>query len=237
MSSTPTSHRDVLSTRGLLCALLPCLLSAGLVACGSEAAMDPAAIAHVGAQNSGAPVPVVPAVVIEPLVQPQGMAVLSSPAAAPAPAAGGAPEAEPAPMAELAPMAEPAPRAANVPDDAHPDILRIADFPLSDVRSNPRGTSWMDSYSSGGRCYCATTFDHDIGRIRVETPAGELTVREVCDAIGDGPGRGDNPIYNDVQCGNGPANDAGDEDWCPGRVDIGKEGCRHIGPKWDLSAL
>lgn len=51
-------------------------------------------------------------------------------------------------------------------------------------------------------------------------------------SVGAGPGSTGRPIYNDVQCGNGPANDAGDEDYCPGRVDIGKEGCVQIGPTW-----
>jgi hypothetical protein len=46
-------------------------------------------------------------------------------------------------------------------------------------------------------------------------------------------------IYNDVQCGNGPENTAGDEDvgQCPGRVDLGKAGCNQIGPLWDLDDL
>ena len=64
---------------------------------------------------------------------------------------------------------------------------------------------------------------------------GRMTVREVCDMLGDGPGVGNNPVYNDVQCGNGPANNAGDEDDCPGRVDMGRDGCGQIGPKWNFS--
>ena len=57
--------------------------------------------------------------------------------------------------------------------------------------------------------------------------------------MGNGPGRAGNPIYNDVQCGNGPANSAGDEDYdqCPGRVDRGAAGCSIIGPKWDLQSV
>jgi F5/8 type C domain len=43
--------------------------------------------------------------------------------------------------------------------------------------------------------------------------------------------------YNDIQCGNGPANDAPDEAGCPGRVDIGRSGCKQIGPKWDLASV
>ncbi len=133
----------------------------------------------------------------------------------------------------------------NMPDTrdplpgAHPDIVEIRDVP----GRRPGGRSWADSYSVGSRCYCESTFDHSIGPIMVDTPVGRRTVRQVCDAIGPGPGsRGtggepDRPLYNDIQCGNGPANDAGDEDDCPGRVDIGREGCGHIGPRWDLSVL
>lgn len=107
---------------------------------------------------------------------------------------------------------------------------------LEDVQRAP-GNNWSDSYSVDGKCYCDTTFDHNIGDIMVETPAGPKTVREVCEALGPGPGVGDNPVYNDVQCGNGPANDAGDEDWCPGRVDQGEAGCCTAGPTWDLEGI
>ena len=103
-----------------------------------------------------------------------------------------------------------------LPPGTHPDIVAIVDVP----GRNPGGVGWMDSYSVGDRCYCDTTYDHDIGDIVVSTPFGNRTVRQVCEALGDGPGRSGRPIYNDIQCGNGPANDAGDEDDCPGRVDI-----------------
>ncbi|MEL6339282.1 MAG: hypothetical protein AAFQ65_05195 [Myxococcota bacterium] len=105
---------------------------------------------------------------------------------------------------------------------------------LDDVQRTPGGVGWMDSYSVDGRCFCDTTFDHNIAEIEVETPDGSRTVKEVCDTLGPGPGRGDNPIFNDIQCGNGPANDAGDEDWCPGRVDQGDSGCCTIGPRWNF---
>lgn len=102
---------------------------------------------------------------------------------------------------------------------------------------DPPKKGWADSYSANGKCYCASTFDHGIGKVKVMTPAGLKTVKEICDKIGKGPGKKGNPLYNDVQCGNGPANNAGDEDWCPGRVDMGKKGCNIIGPKWDLSVF
>jgi len=116
----------------------------------------------------------------------------------------------------------------------HPDITRVADIPPEEIVRSPGGNAWKDSYSVGDRCYCDTTFDHDIGDIRVDTSVGNITVVEACEIIGPGPGANGRPIYNDVQCGNGPANDAGDEDYCPGRVDIGKEGCPQIGPRWNF---
>ena len=66
-----------------------------------------------------------------------------------------------------------------------------------------------------------------------------MTIRELAEVMGDGPGAGNNPVYNDIQCGNGPANDAGDEDRdiCPGRVDIGQAGCNDIGPLWRLDLV
>ncbi len=128
------------------------------------------------------------------------------------------------------PVVEPEP---DPLDGLHPDIVAVVDVDGRD----PGGIGWADSYSVGDECYCATTFDHNIGGITVDTPDGPKTVREVCDTLGDGPGIEGRPIYNDVQCGNGPANDAGDEDDCPGRVDIGRDGCGQIGPKWDLSVF
>lgn len=68
----------------------------------------------------------------------------------------------------------------------------------------------------------------------METPDGTRTVRQVCARIGSGPGIGNNPIYNDVQCGHGPPNNAGDEHICPGRVDRGSGGCNIKGPTWNL---
>lgn len=103
----------------------------------------------------------------------------------------------------------------------------------------PPQRAWMDSYSVNNRCYIASNFDHGIGDVQVDTPAGPMTVREVAAALGSGPGVGNNPIYNDVQCGNGPANNAGDENinQCPGRVDLGATGCPWRGPLWDLSVF
>jgi hypothetical protein len=101
----------------------------------------------------------------------------------------------------------------------------------------------MDSFSHDRKCWCDSTLDHDIGNTVVDTPFGKRTVAEVCAAqmaSGKKPSRApDDPIYNTVQCGNGPSNNAGDEypNVCPGRVDIGGIGCAQIGPKWDFSLL
>ena len=97
---------------------------------------------------------------------------------------------------------------------------------------------WHDSYSVGDRCYCESTFDHDVGGFTVDedTPLGSnATIREICDYLGPGPGSWGRPKYNDIQCGNGPPNNDAkrDEITCPGRVEYGENGCGYIGPKWN----
>ena len=98
--------------------------------------------------------------------------------------------------------------------------------------------SWKDSVEVNGRCYCDSNFDHGIGSVKIQTPAGMKTIREVCARIGPPPA-GSRKLYNDIQCGNGPANNAGDEDpgCCPGRVDLNGNGCGDKGPKFDLSVF
>lgn len=100
---------------------------------------------------------------------------------------------------------------------------------------------WADSYSIGGNCYCQSTYDHGIGDIAVPGPDGkEITVLEACALVGTGPetiGTEKRIYYNTVQCGHGPMNNNGDEQACPGRVDLGKgnpSGCSTIGPKWNF---
>ncbi|MCG8701900.1 MAG: T9SS type A sorting domain-containing protein [Bacteroidales bacterium] len=113
-------------------------------------------------------------------------------------------------------------------------VLKAAEY-----KCNKPKKGWADSYSVNGKCYCATSFDHNIGGIKIKTPAGKKTVKEICNKIGKGPGKGKNPVYNTVQCGHAPYNNAGDEDpgCCPGRVDQGAKGCSKLGPKWDLSVF
>ena len=135
------------------------------------------------------------------------------------------------------PTPVPAPTPEPEPNDdlegLHEDITRLADIAPEEILRSPRA-SYLDSYSVGDRCYCESNFDHNIVDLRVDTSVGNITVREACDIIGPGPGSRGRPLYNDIQCGNGPANDAGDEDYCPGRVDLGREGCIQIGPKWNF---
>lgn len=113
------------------------------------------------------------------------------------------------------------------------DIVKIIDVP----GDNPGGAGWADSYSVGSRCYMSTTFDHDIGDVVVDTPVGEMKIKDLYGMLAEGPGKDGHPLYNDIQCGNGPANSAKDETDCPGLVMEGPEGCGQIGPKWDLSEL
>ena len=114
------------------------------------------------------------------------------------------------------------------------DNVQILNVP---GRSDVKPIFWADSYSINGSCYCAgvTSYDHDIGAVMVDTPLGILSIRQVCELLGKGPGKEGRPLYNDVQCGNGPPNDAGDEDDCPGRTEHGQDGCKYIGPKWNFA--
>ena len=95
-----------------------------------------------------------------------------------------------------------------------------------------------DSYSVGDRCYCESTFDHQIGEFLLDdTPLGpNTTIRDICNFLGPGPGSWGRPRYNDIQCGNGPPNAdiLRDEILCPGQVDHGVQGCGFIGPKWNF---
>jgi len=117
----------------------------------------------------------------------------------------------------------------------HPDIKIV----LPVVGGKPGGPKWADSYSVGDRCYCyqkrnKNDYSPGIADYPVETSKGWMTVKEICDMLGPGPGASGKPIYNDIQCGNGPPNYSVDanEQYCPGRVDIGPSGCGQIGPTW-----
>jgi len=101
----------------------------------------------------------------------------------------------------------------------------------------PAGLGWADSYiGTDGQCWPASTWDHGIGEVRVDTSAGPMTIREAADRLGGAPERRGDLAFNDINCGNGPANDAGDEaiDQCPGLVTRGRAGCELVAatPAW-----
>ncbi|WP_282088383.1 T9SS type A sorting domain-containing protein [Aquimarina algiphila] len=114
----------------------------------------------------------------------------------------------------------------------------------SKMQWNPRHPSWTDSYAANGFCWCDTTFDHNLDDINVASVTingVKRNLRAVCDELKKHPQyrayrNGDAP-YNDIQCGNGPANDAPDEAGCPGRTDLGPNGCNQKGPRFDLNWL
>lgn len=103
------------------------------------------------------------------------------------------------------------------------------------------GNNWRDSYAVDGQCFCdSSNYDHDLDTKSARTPVGLKNVVEICNdiksALGEGSSSGRIP-YNDIQCGNGPVNNAADETGCPGRVDQGGSGCLSIGPRWNLEAV
>jgi len=118
-------------------------------------------------------------------------------------------------------------------------LFSMAAAPAIAQQFNPR-EGWQDSYAVDGVCYCNSNFDHGISGMTVDTPVGSRTVEQVCsdlrDRLGTGSSNGRIP-YNTVNCGHRPYNTAADETGCPGRVDIGYEGCDQIGPAWDLEAV
>lgn len=63
--------------------------------------------------------------------------------------------------------------------------------------------SWADSYSVGGKCYCASNFDHGLKHVSMRGPGGRwMKVTDVCNYVGEGPewanGSG-RKYYNDIQ--------------------------------------
>ncbi len=107
---------------------------------------------------------------------------------------------------------------------------------------NPQHPGWTDSFAANGFCWCnSSNFDHGIGTKTVTINGTNYKIIDICDELKKHPQyrafqNGDAP-YNDIQCGNGPANDAADETGCPGRTDLGPSGCNQIGPKWDMNWL
>ncbi|WP_299252709.1 carbohydrate-binding protein [uncultured Aquimarina sp.] len=110
-----------------------------------------------------------------------------------------------------------------------------------DIPLNPGGVSWHDSYEANGFCWCSTNFDHNLGSKKVIVNGTQYSVVDICDELEKHPSfrsrNNEDNIYNDVQCGNGPINDSDDEPLCPGRVDMGVEGCLLRGVHWDMEWL
>ena len=160
----------------------------------------------------------------------------SGPSPTPAPVQPTPAPVQPTPSPTPAPVSPTPQPTTPQPTEHHPDVREIVLVPGGEDPKN----GWADSYSFGDRCYCddsISTYDHKMKDFMVELEDGNwYTVDYICNhIIGPGPGSAGRPLYNDVQCGNGPPNDAGDEHNCPGRVDLGSSGCGHIGPKWNFS--
>ena len=106
----------------------------------------------------------------------------------------------------------------------------------------PRHPAWTDSFAANGFCWCnSTNFDHGLDQKTLRINGTNYNIVAVCDELENHPSyrsfqNGDAP-YNDIQCGNGPANDAADETGCPGRTDLGSGGCFNIGPEFDMDWL
>jgi hypothetical protein len=79
--------------------------------------------------------------------------------------------------------------AANDYPPLEEDNVKVIDVPGDYVNK-----WYFDSYSVGDRCYCSSNWDLGIGEVMVETPMGEMSVREVCDRLGPGPGRYGHPV-------------------------------------------
>ncbi|MFD2563415.1 Ig-like domain-containing protein [Aquimarina rubra] len=106
---------------------------------------------------------------------------------------------------------------------------------------NPR-PGWKDSFEANGFCWCdSSNFDHNLGSKTLSINGTDYNIKDVCDELKKHPlhrnFRDGDPPYNDIQCGNGPVNDAPDEAGCPGRVDLGPAGCNQIGPRFDMDWL
>ena len=119
-------------------------------------------------------------------------------------------------------------------------VLFVTFYTFSFSQWNP-APNWKDSYEANGFCWCDSNFDHGLSGKTVRINGRNYSVVDVCDELKNHPNyrnpSSNDYVYNDIQCGNGPANDAADEEGCPGRVDMGSSGCNVIGPKWDMNWL
>ena len=101
---------------------------------------------------------------------------------------------------------------------------KLLTIPVPDMA--PANLGWADSYSYQNKCYISSDLDHDADQITI----GGMSTADIQNTQ-NAPGiEFADALYNDINCGNGPPNNAGDEDWCPGRVDLGAAGCLIAGP-------
>ncbi len=118
--------------------------------------------------------------------------------------------------------------------------LLTCSFLFCNAQWNPQ-PNWKDSYEANGLCWCNSTFDHNLASKTIAINGTAYSVVDICDELEQHPlfrnEQNNDPVYNDIQCGNGPVNDAPDEAGCPGRVDMGSAGCDIIGPGFDMSWL
>ncbi len=121
--------------------------------------------------------------------------------------------------------------------------LIIVNLTIFDIYAqwNPQ-PNWRDSYDANGLCWCdSSNFDHGLDTKTVNINGTDYLVMDICDELQYHPlyraRLSGDPTYNDIQCGNGPYNDAPDEAGCPGRVDLGPDGCWILGPGWDMDWL
>lgn len=127
-------------------------------------------------------------------------------------------------------------------------IAAVEDTPTTE-RRNPlknrtTSKSWADSFMVNGKCYCKSTYDHGVGRIKVNGK----TVKEICEKMKSDMrraerGSGKKTYYNTVQCGHWPwhkdrtIGGHPDEVLCPGEVGSGIKCNSRKGAKWDSKYL
>ena len=117
------------------------------------------------------------------------------------------------------------------------DLAAKKKNPLAGFNTN---LGWHDSFSYKGRCYCKTTFDHGIGKVKFKGK----TVKSICNKMKKAmqaalkKSKGKVTYYNTVQCGHAPAHKDitikghRDEVLCPGIVGKKIKCNSKKGPKW-----
>ena len=117
--------------------------------------------------------------------------------------------------------------------------IRVS-LPIRGTNLTEPKVEWANSYLVNGRCFIDSSLKNGVGDMQVDIGEhGTKSVMEIEAILKSQPNyqkrRPDSPIYNDIQCGNGPASNDEHEYYdggCPGRVDLGILGCTNIGPTW-----